>query len=248
MKSLSFLFIFFIHLNIFGQSEFPKLTCEEFDYSTTSNTRMHVNFISLERYLEYDKDTIKTEIAHLNEDPELNKIFQKKYPDRITKHCINSKFHEQDSIRNISFCDEKMQIKLIAKKSNFYIFKIDAFEIDNYLLFNINNELVFTMNNYPKILENGKIVIDSGYEYGGNNAINYYVFGEEKVKYFEFRVPAYYRMKKIKILKSFNSDPKIIGAFFRYGYKGVHNSKVSGKEYIYDEEQFCRKFVMLSHK
>ena len=245
MKVLSILLFFFIHLKIFGQSDFQKLNCEEFNYTIDSNTQMNVSFISFDRYLEYEKDTIQKEKFKIKEDIELNSIFQKRYANKITKHCINSKSYDRDTISTLKFCDNNTRIKLVDKKANFYIFKIDAFEIDNYLLFDINNQVIFTMNNYPQILENGKIVIDAGYEYGGNNVINYYIFDEEKVKYFEFKVPIYYQLKNIKILKSFNSNPKVIGDFIRYDRKEVPNREGFGKKYDLDTEKYCRKLIMI---
>lgn len=243
LLSISFLFF---SLQIFGQSEFPKLNCEEFDYTSESNTRMELRFLSLENYAEYDKDTIQKEKSKVAEDIELNKIFQKKYPGKITEHCINSKYYDRkNGVTNTKFCDTKSKIKLIDKKNNFYIFKADAFEINIYFLFDTNSEIIYDMNNYPQILENGKVVIDAGYKYGGNNVINYYFFSEEKIEYFEFSVPIYYQLKNIKLLKSFNSKPKVVGDFVRYDYKEVPNKEGFGKKYDFDKEKYCRKLVMI---
>jgi len=245
MKNLSFTLILLINLNIFGQSDLPRLNCEEFDYSINSNTRMNLKFLSLESYNETDKDTIQKDNVKTSENIELNKIFQKKYPNKITEHCINSNYYDRDSITNLKFCDEKTKIKLVDKKANFYIFKIDAFEVNNYLLFNADNEVIYTINNFPQILENGKIVIDAGFEYGGYNVINYYVFEEKEIKYFEFIVPMYYHLQNLKLLKSFNHKTKVIGDFIRYDYKEVPNKEGFGKKYVYDKDKYCRKLIMI---
>jgi hypothetical protein len=204
---------------------------------------LNLRFLSLEKYSELNKDSIKQDKPKLTEDIELTKIFREKYSNQITEHCVNTKFYDQDSISHISYCSEKTKIKLIEKKANFYIFKIDAFEIDDFFLFNIDNEVVYTTNNYPQILDNGKIVIDV--EYGNQNSINYYIFEKDKLKYFEFKGPFSYNLKNIKLLKSFNSNPKVIGDFIRYDYKEVPNKEGFGKKYDYDREKYCRKALMI---
>jgi len=243
--SLIISFLFF-SLKIFGQSEFPKLNCEEFDYTTDSNTTINLRFLSPESYAEYDKDSIQKEKPKIEEDIELNKIFQKKYPNKITEHCIDSKYFSQvDGIANVKFCDSKLKIKLVGKKHNFYIFKVDAFEIDNYLLFDMNSEVIYDTNNYPQILENGKIVIDAGYEYCGYNVINYYFFENNDLNYFKFRVSTGYKLQNIKLFKAFNSKPRVVGDFIRYDYKEVSNKEGFGKKYDFDKEKYCRKLVMI---
>ena len=77
MKFFLIISFLFFSTRIFGQSEFPKLNCEEFDYTTDSNTKMNVRFLGLESYSKYDKDTIQIEKLKVTEDIELNKIFQK---------------------------------------------------------------------------------------------------------------------------------------------------------------------------
>ncbi len=246
MKILLTLLLFLIQLKLFGQFKYPKLNCEKFDYTIDSNTRMNISFLSFENYIEYDKDTIQKEKPNIKENIELNKIFQQKYPGKITENCINSKYYNRENdVTNVEFCDRKSKIKLVGKKDNFYIFKADAFEINIYLLFDTNSEVIYDMNNYPQILENGKVVIDAGYQYGGNNVINYYFFGEENVKYFELSVPIYYQLKNVKLLKSFNSNPKVIGNFIRYNHNEVSNEEGLGQKSDFDTEKYCRKLVMI---
>jgi len=246
MKFLLSVILFFLSFQIFGQSEFQKLNCDEFDYKSSSNTKMNLRFLSVESYTNFDKDTIQKDKLKVSENIDLNKVFQKKYPNKITEHCINSKYYSDDGITNAKFCNSKSKIKLVGKKYNFYIFKLDAFEIDSYLLFDINSEVIYDMNNYPQILDNGKIVIDAGYQYGGNNILNYYIFENDVVKYIELTFPTGYKLQNIKLLKSFNSNPKVIGDFIRYDYKEVPSKEGFGKRYEFDQEKYCRKIIMIN--
>lgn len=246
MRRLIILLFILTNLQLFSQNIGQKLNCDDFSFTTNSNTRMEISFLSAENYSRYEKDSIEKDGKKLKEDIELNKIFQKKYPNKITVHCINSKIYEDNDFRNYSYCNESYKIKLVAQKFNFYIFKVDAFEVNNYLLFNTDNQTIYTLSNYPQILENGKIVVDVGYEYGGSKIINYYSFEKEKLKYFELIIPAHYNLQNIKIIKSFNSTPKVIGNFIQYGYKEVFNNEYPNGYYEYDKENFCQKFIMIN--
>ena len=246
MKRLIILLFILTNLQLFSQNIGQKLNFDDFSFTTNSNTQMKISFLTVENYVRYEKDSIEKDGKKLKEDIELNKIFQKKYPNKITKRCINSKIYDNDNIRYYSYCSENYKIKIVAQKFNFYIFKLDAFEIDCYLLFNTDNQTIYTVSNYPQILENGKIVVDAGYEYGGSNIINYYTFDNDKLKYFEFTIPASYSLKEIKLIKTFNSTPKIIGNFIRYNQKEVPNNEYGKRTYDWDMDNFCQKFIMIN--
>jgi len=207
---------------------------------------MNINFIDEESYNYLIRDTLSKQIKVTAENILLTKIFEQKFPKKVTKHCINAKIYENDSVRKISYCDKKNNIKLIDKKFNFYIFKLEAFEINNYLLFNTDNETIIFTSNFPQILKDGKVILDFGYEYQGGRILNFYFLENKKIEYFEYRIPLQYQIRDFKILKSHHDNPRIVVDIIRYGYKEVSNKQGFGKKYVYDSEKTCRKLLMLN--
>jgi len=248
MKHIAIIILLLINLNLKAQSDlFPlKLECGDFKQNISANRQMNIDFVNEERYYSLSKDSIMKAKKIVIENLELTKLFEKKFPKKITNHCINSKIYENDSIENISLCNEKYNIKLIDKKLDFYIFKLDAFEIDSYLLFNSKSQIIYSVSNFPQFLNDGKVIMDVGYEYGGSNIVNFYFIEEEKIKYFEYRFQLQYQIKDVKILNTSSKNPKILLDLIRYGYKEVPNKPGFGKKYDFDKENFCRKFILFN--
>lgn len=247
MRYITLIFIF-IQLSLNAQSDdfLLILDCNDFAQNISANKRMNVDFINLERYNSLKNDTLVKQKKILTENFELTKSFEKNFPNKISKHCVNSKMYEKDSIRNLSFCNDNYKIKLIEKKFNFYIFKLDAFEINSYLLFDTKSQIIYTINNYPQIIKEGKIILDFGYEYEGQNAFNFYFIEDKDISYFEYRIPNQYQIRDYKILNSGINNPKILVHLIKYGYKEVPNKKELGTKYEYDKEKFCEKIIMFN--
>lgn len=224
-------------LTLFAQID-PNFNCDDFILYLESNTRNHIEFLNKQRYFEQIDSIQKNKIPAIIENKILNDEFQKKFPNTITAHCIHANSFSEGKIEKTSFCNETYKIFLIAKEYNFYIFKFLAFEIDDYLIFNTNDKTFFFANNYPTILNNGKLIIDIGYSYGGFNTFKYFKFkSNNDIDYFELSIPAYYQIKSHQIIKTPNSF-KLQAELVKYNLK-----ETSPNKYDYDETDYCSKFI-----
>lgn len=216
-------------------------SCDDFSLNIESNTRNTVEFLNKERYFELIKDSIpKNKNPAIVENKRLNEEFQKKFPNTITQHCIHGKSFNLEKVEDASFCSEKYKIFLISKEYNFYIFKIQAFEIDDYLIFNTNNKTIYSSRHYPMIINNGKLIFDIGYSGDGLNSFKYLKFNDNKIDYTELSVPLQYKIKNYTIIKAFNGT-KLIAELIKYNMKET----VPGN-YEYDKNDFCTKFINIA--
>ncbi|WP_415328510.1 hypothetical protein [Chryseobacterium sp. MMS23-Vi53] len=231
--------LLFITLKLSAQIV-KDFNCDDFTLGIESNTKNTIEFFNKERYFELIKDSIpKSKSPIVVENKSLNEEFQKKFPNSITEHCIHSKEFSQGIVDETSFCNNKYKIFLISKEYNFYIFKIQAFEIDDYLIFNTNDKTIYSSHHYPTIINNGKLIFDIGYSYG-LNSFKYYKFNNNKVDYTELSIPLQYQIKNYNIVKSFNGI-KLIAELRRYNIKETTPNKFEN-----DKSDFCTKFINIS--
>ncbi|SHL24550.1 hypothetical protein [Chryseobacterium polytrichastri] len=238
MKQFLFsIILLFTSLKLSAQIS-KDFSCDDFTFNIESNTRNSVEFLNKERYFQFIKDSIpKSKKPVIAENKKLNEEFQKKFPNTITEHCIHAKSFSQGKIEDTSFCNNKYNISLISKEYNFYIFKILAFEIDNYLIFNTNNKTIYSSNHYPIILNNGKFIFDIGYSYDGLNSFNYFKFKDNNVGYFELSIPLHYQIKNYNIINAFNGL-KLTAELTKYNVKETSPNKSED-----DKSDFCTKFI-----
>lgn len=238
MKTFIFTIICaFISIKLSAQID-PNFSCDDFTLNFQSNTRNTIEFLSKEKYFKLIKDSIpKSKRPAIVENKSLNAEFQKKFQNIITEHCIHAKSFNQGKVEETSFCNDKYNIFLISKEYNFYIFKILAFEIDNYLIFNPNDKTIYSSNNYPIILNDGKLIFDIGHSHDGLNSFNYFKFNENNVDYFEFSVPIQYQIKNYNIINTF-SGLKLTAELTKYNMKETFLNK-----YEYDKSDCCTKFI-----
>ncbi|GEN77253.1 hypothetical protein CHA01nite_29930 [Chryseobacterium hagamense] len=210
--------------------------CEDLSLTLESNSRNTFSFINNDDYNSKLKDSIAKPVkALLKEDKMLYDEFQNLFPDHISTHCIRGKQYGRGETEEISYCSNKQKIILIGKEQNFYIFKLDAFEIDSYILFNTLDKTIYFTENYPMIYDHGKIVFDIGYAYGGSNMINYYKFYDrEKTEYFELMMPLRYTIKDFNVIR----------------YPAIHLiaeiEKLSPSEKSSVRNKGCRKLLMIN--
>lgn len=234
MKNILFL-ILFVSLKLSAQDNLSLIpNCDDFSFTIESNTRNTLSFISQNDYNRKLKDSIKKpkKIA-LKEDKILYKEFQKKFPDKISTHCIRGEQYGSGRTEKISYCSDRQKILLIGKEQNFYIFKLDAFEIDSYILFNTENETIYYTENYPLIYDNGKIIFDIGYFYDGLKIISYYKFYDKKTEYLELKFPAQYVIKNYNIIR----NPRI--------HLIAELGKLSNSKKSSEDNNFCGKLLMI---
>lgn len=204
MKNI-LLLILFLSLKVSAQDHLSVISgCDDLSLTIDSNSRNTLSFVNKDDiYYSALKDSIeRPRKILLKEDKILYDEFQKLFPDKISTHCIRGKQYGRGQTEEISYCSNRQKIVLIGKEQNFYIFKLDAFEIDSYILFNTLDKIIYYTENYPMIYDYGKIVFDIGYAYGGSNIINYYKFHEnEKTEYFELSLPSRYKIKNYKVIR-----------------------------------------------
>jgi len=140
----------------------------------------------------------------------LQNEFNKKYTDKITKHCINSKIYLEGEIENYSDCNEKNNIILVDKIENYYIFNLRAFEIDDYLLFNTEDETIYFFNSIPTILDNGKTLITMKFNSVYSHGLNLYKFEDGNLKSFNIEFSHHYNPEKTYITKDWENRTKIL--------------------------------------
>jgi hypothetical protein len=219
----------------------PNFSCDDFSFDVSSNTRASVEFLSKKKYLDAIKDSIpRSQKPIIQENEILNTEFQKNFPNIITEHCVHSKSFEDGQIGEISFCSKKYKMFLVSKEYHFYIFKIQAFEIDGYLVFNSDDKTIYNTDHYPIILDNGKMILDIGYRYGGTNIIKYYKFNDKKVDYFELSFPFYNQIKSYNIIKKFDKF-KLAVELIKYNTKETAPNK-----YEDDKNDFCSKLLIIN--
>lgn len=243
MKKFLFLFLLSTFLKPFAQTNsHHQFNCDDFNFSMKSNTRNEIEFISEEQYFSLIKDSIsKSEKPVIQENKELTLEFQKKFPNKITEHCINAKNFSGGVFEETSFCNDRQKIFLITKNKNFYIFKLNAFEIDSYILFNTEDQTIYMTENFPLILDNGKTVYDIGHSYGGSSIINYEKFSDNgNVDYFELSIPYGYRIINHNIIKKVKNS-QVILELIKYDIK-----ETSPNHYENDKNIFCRKFLIIN--
>lgn len=215
-----------------------SFSCDDFSFNIESNTKNSVEFLNKESYFQLIKDSIpRSKKTAIIENKNLNTEFQKKFPNTITEHCIHAKSFSQGKVEDTSFCSNKYNIFLISKEYNFYIFKILAFEIDNYLIFNTNDKTIYSSDHYPIILNNGKLIFDIGHSYDGLNSFNYFKFKDNNVDYFKLSIPFYYQIKNYHIINAFNGL-KLTAELTKYNVK-----EISPKNSKDDKSDFCTKFI-----
>lgn len=204
MKNILLLMLF-ISLKVSSQDHLSIIpSCDDLSLTIESNSRNTLSFINKDDddYSKLKDSIRKPKKILLKEDKVLYEEFQSIFPDKISKHCIRGKQYEKGETEEISYCSNRQKIVLIGKEQNFYIFKLDAFEIDSYILFNTLDKTMYFTENYPIIYDHGKIVFDIGYAYGGLNIINYYKFYDnKKTEYFELTMPLRYTVQHYNIIR-----------------------------------------------
>ncbi|MCS3531876.1 hypothetical protein [Chryseobacterium sp. JUb7] len=243
MKLIFFLSLFIFSINLSAQDGFVRTNCGHFKLNISSNIHKTINFLSEESYRKIIKDSIqKRRMPTIKENTDLYKEFQKNFPDKLTRHCVNSKFFQNDSIVFHKFCDSATTLILTSKEYNFYIFKVKAFEVGNYLLFNTHDQTIYSTSNYPLILDNGKTVFDIGYAYGGFKTAKYYRFNDKKTEYFNFSIPPNYSLKDFKIIDDKNRKKIVVDIITYQLKKSEPGSKF---DYENDVNDYCRKFLLI---
>ncbi|MCW3161798.1 hypothetical protein [Chryseobacterium oryctis] len=243
MKVRLLIFIFLL-FNIFLKSQ--SFSCEDFLQTIEGNLRTKIDLVTEEYFNLFLKDSIKIPEKNEKEIHFLQNEFNKKYPNRITKHCINSKIFTEGKVEYSSYCSEKTNIVLIDKVENYYIFNLKAFEIDDYLLFNINNETLYFFNSIPVILDNGNTLIEIKFGSEYSHGVNIYKFENEGLKNFNVEFSRQYNLEKSYIIKDWANRAKILLKLVRYDLKEVSNTFKDGVKYEYDKERYCRKFLVIS--
>ncbi len=236
MKKL-LLLIFFLSLKVSAQDHLAVIPdCEDLSLTIESNSRNTFSFISKDDYYSELKDSLERPKKNLlKEDQILYEEFQKLFPDQISTHCIRGKQYRRGETEEISYCSNRQKIVLIGKEYSFYIFKLDAFEIDCYILFNTLDKTIYFTDNDPMIYDHGKIVFDIGYAYGGLKIINYYKFHDnEKTEYFELTLPMIYTIKDYNVIKY----PKI--------HLIAELEKLSTSKKSFEGTNGCRKLLMIN--
>lgn len=236
MKNVLFIIVF-LSLKISAQDHLSVISgCDDLSLTIESNARNTLSFISQDNYHSELKDSIeRPKKILLKEDKILYEEFQNLFPDQISTHCIRGKQYGRGRTEEISYCGNRQKIILIGKEESFYIFKLDAFEIDSYILFNTLDKTIYFTDNYPMIYDYGKIVFDIGYSYGGSNIINYYKFYKsEKTEYFELTIPHRYTIKHY----SFIQHPTI--------HLVTELEKLSTSEKSSERNNGCRKLLMIN--
>ena len=239
MKYFVLFLIAFPFIKLSAQKYIP-FDCDDFNFNIESSANTSIRFINQSDYFSSLKDTvILPQKALIKENEKLYTEFQKKFPNKISTHCIKAKTFSRGEISETSYCSQRQKIFLITKEKNFYIFKLNAFEIDDFLVFNEDNETIYFTENYPLILDEGKIIFDIGRSYPGKQIINYYQFEDKKVKYASIDLPFDYRITKYNIVKY--SNYKVITELTRHQLK-----ETSPNYFEKDKDVFCKKFMIIN--
>jgi|GEM_PF-1413427 len=245
MKHLFFLSLFIFSVSLSAQDGFVRTNCGNLKLLINSNVHKTVNFLSENNYKKIINDSIQKKrilFKNIKENTDLRREFQKKFPEKLTRHCINSNYFKDDSIKYYSYCDSATTMILTAKEFNFYIFKVNAFEVSSYLLFNTRDQIIYSTHNYPLIFDKGRTVFDIGYVYAGFKTAKYYRFNRKNTEYFDFSIPPQYSFKDFKIIDD-KKRKKIAVDLISYQLKkGKPGSKYN---YEYDKDDYCRKFLLI---
>ena len=232
-------------MKIYSQSNSPFLfDCENFNQKIkTSGNNKNINFLSKEIFDYYSKDSIQKRELKTVEDEELNKIFQTKFPNTITKNCINSKMFVDDQIKKIKWCSDNLKIKILEKIGKFYIFKLSGFEINGYYLFDETNKTIIVTTNYPQIIDNS-IIIDAGNVFFQEKEIKFIKLINGKIEYLNYNFPTMYNYKDWKIVKLPNGKISALFELIIYDLKEVP-SDYGTKKFENDLEKYCIKRIAI---
>ena len=240
MKHLFFLSLFIFSVCLSAQEGIP-LNCDEFSLKINSNTANSIGFISEEKYFSIIKNSIKiSKPTAIKENADLYREFQEKFPKKITRHCINSKYDYNEGIKYLSYCDDATTLTLINKEYNFYIFKEKGYETDHYLLFNTQDQIIYSTTNYPVILEKGGLVFDIGDFYNGLQVINYYKFTGTKTEYLQCTLPLHYTIQDFRLVNQ-NGTVKVVVDIIKHHFK----KKIVNNHAEFYIDDYCRKFLLI---
>lgn len=225
-----------------------NFNCIDFSQDLRGDLRTTINFVTEDNFNSLLKGSTIT-VQKTNKNIQLlQKEFDKKYNNKITKHCINAKIFFDDKIKNYQNCDETNKISLVDKVDNYFIFHYtDGFEINNYLLFNTINETIYFFKSLPVILDHGTTLITMKFNSAYSHGIDLYKFEDGNLKTFNIEFSRQYRPEKTYIIKDWANRTKILLNLVRYDLIEVSNTFKDGTRYDYNKEKFCRKFIVISN-
>lgn len=223
----------------FGKSQilkpFDNEKCQLFSYSIRAKNLVKFEFLNDEYYLIYKSKKIELNPIVKEENTNLLKEFNQKFPEVFSEKCPKFSIYENDEMREAKACNIKF--KLLEKQFNFYIFQMSGFEISSFLLYNEKSKISIFTDSYPQILEEGKYIFSIN---NGLNSTTIQLYKKDYEKYldYEVQISPRFRISDYFIYKDFFKNLNIGYSIDSKDLKLIEEGK-NGKKYEFDENNGC---------